>query len=403
MDIESTNASRTRLEDLPIHTPEISDAQSRTLEWNFPNTPLSSCSAQTALSSTGTQSATHADFNYYSSVSVPTDTEVIAVQNYLIDCQLAAYTTGSFAISSISTPSMRYLQKRPELKTGAQMAANNMAKILCSYPKMILDYDNLPPFVHSQWVAASGFEGYLEPLGNCISLLGMLNTRARGSTSLFWRNVRMECDRLSSIYTTFSKEGAIAAIQALLLYMLVRVSEGETEHNNHDAALLGTFTLVLGALGRSRRCDALDEQSLELSYPGSNWSKWIFEESFRRVAAVFRLINMLVCVSPVPTCDSQPGLVIAPLPARKQLWAAASEQVWMSEVQRAPIANSGFGLAYSGDMIGLDEYQMKYSNMPGSMEPCTSSKSKENWEEWSTGMDGFGGLIMMAASLPVMV
>jgi hypothetical protein len=35
----------------------------------------------------------------------------------------------------------------------------------------------------------------LEPLHNCISLLHMLRGRVAGSRKLFWRNVRMECER----------------------------------------------------------------------------------------------------------------------------------------------------------------------------------------------------------------
>ncbi|EON61155.1 hypothetical protein W97_00366 [Coniosporium apollinis CBS 100218] len=141
-----------------------------------------------------------------------------------------------------------------------------MARILCSYLKMMLDYNALPPFIHLYWISASSSKEFLEPLANCMSLLGMLGTRARGTASLFWRNVRMECDHLSSTYTTFNKYGMIAATQALLIYMLVRVAEGETENNNHDAALLGTVTLMLGELRRQLQCESVDMESVDMPY-----------------------------------------------------------------------------------------------------------------------------------------
>ncbi|KAF2269048.1 hypothetical protein CC78DRAFT_454376, partial [Lojkania enalia] len=304
-------------------------------------------------------------------------------------------------LSDLTHPTMniRFLRTRPKFKTGAQMTANNMARILYSYPKMLIEHNTCPPFLHPQWVSACNSEESMEPLANCISLLAMLSTRSRSTASLFWRNARMECDRIASNHTSFNSYGLIATVQALLIYMLIRVAEGETEHNNHDAALLGTLTVVLGELRRQAQYTSLEQDSLDIMCPGISWGQWIFQESRRRVAIVFHIINMLVCMSPATTCIGQPGLILAPLPARKQLWEAASEEQWLQELHRVPSVNGGFALAESGDLIELDEYQMKSLSMSGSVEACTSSKSKENWEEWCAGMDGFGALIMLAASL----
>lgn len=379
------------------HSLELQSVRDEAFDWNLLDALPASLPTQEAWPSGNDQVTLSVDFN---NISISADVDVLCLQNHLIDNQLMSTATDHLPMTSLPTFSSRFLQTRPKFRTSGQMTANNMARILCSYPKMLLDFNNSPPFIHPQWISASSSDPALEPLGNCLSLLGMLNTRARGTASLFWRNVRMECDRLSSTYTTLNNHAAIAAIQALLVYMLIRVAEGETEHNNHDAALLGTLTLILQVLSRRPRYDSFG-RGVSVLHNESTWSNWIFEESHRRVAAIFRIINMLVCVSPAPTCASQPGLLIAPLPARKQLWEALSEEQWLGELQRVPMANSGLGLAYTGDMIGLDEYKMKLLTMPGSVEPCTSPKSKENWEQWCLGMDGFGALIMLAASLPM--
>lgn len=334
----------------------------------------------------------------FDSCSTPRNADSISPQNFMAEVQLM--TCASIASASAYIPrspafNFRSLWTRPKLNAGAQVTANHMASILNSYPRMMLNDNALPPFIHPQWVLASGSEPSLEPLANCMSLLGLLSTNVRGSASLFWRNVRTECDRLSSTHHKLNKLGLLAAIQALLVYMLVRVAEGETEHNNHDAALLGTITILLEDLRKILQC-----QPLELVKHGKSWSNWIFEESKRRMAVVFRIVNMLVCIDPATPCGIQPGLILAPLPARKQLWEAENEQQWLLECGRRKEVNSGFGLAMNGDLVTMDEYQKKLLGIQ-SVEPWTSSRSKENWEEWCSGIDGFGALIMLAASLPV--
>jgi hypothetical protein len=70
--------------------------------------------------------------------------------------------------------------------------------VLCtmkSYPLMISRYHTVPPFVHPRLAAAGVPKEDMEPLDNCTSLLHMINARGRGSQKLFWRNVRMECER----------------------------------------------------------------------------------------------------------------------------------------------------------------------------------------------------------------
>lgn len=91
----------------------------------------------------------------------------------------------------------RSLIHRPEIKAGTQRIANLMFHTLKSYPQMMLRPDALPPFIHPAWVSDGVFDtDHMESLNNCISLVYMVNSRVRGSQKLFWRNVRMECERL---------------------------------------------------------------------------------------------------------------------------------------------------------------------------------------------------------------
>jgi hypothetical protein len=63
-----------------------------------------------------------------------------------------------------------------------------------------------------------------------------------------------------------------------------------------------------------------------------------------------------------------------------------------------------FGLASNGELVKLDDDQLYCGDamlLYGSLDARTPSKNTENWEEWCLGMDGFGGLVMLAASLIV--
>jgi hypothetical protein len=114
---------------------------------------------------------------------------------------------------------------------------------------------------------------------------------------------------------------------------------------------------------------------------------------------------MLVYFEPAAMCDLPTDLVLAPLPAKKQLWEAGDEFVWKAESERDPGAQIDFGLAANGELVKLDEGQL-YCNdgvllYKSSLDAKTPSRNTENWEEWCSGTDGLGGLVMLAASLIV--
>lgn len=111
---------------------------------------------------------------------------------------------------------------------------------------------------------------------------------------------------------------------------------------------------------------------------------------------------MLVYFEPAALCNLESDLIIAPLPAKRQLWEACDEFAWKAESERESGIQPTLGLATNGELVRLDESQgsggdvvllQKYLNA------STSSRCVVNWEEWCSGMDGMGGLVMLAASL----
>ena len=100
------------------------------------------------------------------------------------------------SIPAIPTYTLRSFNQRSRLQTGAQRIANLILHTLKSYPLMMLRDNNLPPFIHPHLVSSDLENNDMEPLTNCISLVHMLSSRIHGSRKLFWKNVRMECERL---------------------------------------------------------------------------------------------------------------------------------------------------------------------------------------------------------------
>jgi hypothetical protein len=110
--------------------------------------------------------------------------------------QLSPFDLPACIPSSVSNRgTSRSLAPRAMAKTGAEMSALFMKRILGSYPTMMLRKETFPPFVHPLSGPEDG--GILpEALVNCMSIAQMFVTRTKETTKLVWRTVRMEQERL---------------------------------------------------------------------------------------------------------------------------------------------------------------------------------------------------------------
>jgi hypothetical protein len=92
----------------------------------------------------------------------------------------------------------------------------------------------------------------------------------------------------------------LAAVQALAVYLIVRVSEGETEYNNFDSLLQNTVAvktslflcLVIVTHEKQVVCAQfnLHEKNSQPAWSGEakdmGWKQWIFNESKRRCVRI---------------------------------------------------------------------------------------------------------------------
>jgi hypothetical protein len=120
-----------------------------------------------------------------------------------------------------------------------------------------------------------------------------------------------------------------------------------------------------------------------------------------RLAMTFKTIGMLFSTEPAGSCVLPDGFLLAPLPARKQLWEAPNETQWMAQKSNDVRGDAVFGVKVGGQMVKLETYGtiLPDGNVRGP-EEVSESESNSNWQEWCAGMDGLGALLMLAASLP---
>ncbi|KAK8025287.1 hypothetical protein PG990_003110 [Apiospora arundinis] len=289
-----------------------------------------------------------------------------------------------FSIPRSPSSNNRSIVRRPKIKTGAQRVASLIYHTLKSYTLMMTRDNSLPPFIHPQ-MASSDIGS--ESLQNCVSLMQILGSGLHGNRKLFWRNVRLECERLNQAPSQLGHLEIIAALQALSIYLIVRVGEGETEDNSVDGLLImTTITMSL----ELNRIDFGRQSALSATTPESTWRHWMFVESGRRLCILNQIVNMVVVFEPAAMCDIRAdGLILPTLPARKQLWEADTAAKWMMEIERDLGAQTDYGMAMNGDLIKVCE----------TGDGGVRSRQKADWEEWFSGMDSFGGLVMLAASL----
>ncbi|RAH69825.1 uncharacterized protein BO66DRAFT_375014 [Aspergillus aculeatinus CBS 121060] len=305
--------------------------------------------------------------------------------------------TPSLWVPMAPAQNIRSLLQRPRLNVGAQRSANLILHTLRSYPQMMLRDSILPPFIHPHLIRLDAKSEDMEPLTNCISLVHMTSGPVRGNRKLFWKNVHWECERLHAEHAKLNKWELLAAMQALSIYIIIRLEEGETEHNNVDFLLLSTVTVIARQVGESS-FTTNTEAERRSDHTCVSWNDWLFEESRRRLCVIYQVVSMLVYFDPAAMCEHPTDLVLSPLPARRQLWEAGDELAWKTEVERGPAFRKEYGMAANGELVQLSVDEVYCQDTVALQRPA-SAREAATWEDWCSGMDGLGGLVMLAASL----
>ncbi|TVY90567.1 hypothetical protein LAWI1_G006508 [Lachnellula willkommii] len=312
----------------------------------------------------------------------------------------------TFGLDEVMPESPKLFSARKAPKRQLSLSRSYLLCTLRSYPHMMVSRQSLPPFIHPYYgygVSTSGNEIDTHKYGpaslnNCAAIVKWYSAKNKDNIEFIWRTIRAEQERLLAEYSHYSDQDAVAALQAITVYFLLRVSEDNEEVTNFDIPLIYTMVVRKDSVSVSETDMPLmnrdDGQEIAMKVKGvirkydnpsvrGTWEDWILAESLRRTMIVLFLIDLLFDIaSPLHSykCDGSllRGLT---LPCGKALWMASTRDEW--ETEYAAQREKAYGrrqLTY-GDLVNFHHRE------EGTLDP------------WLSQLDDFGTLVMTATSV----
>ncbi|KAM3076032.1 hypothetical protein ACMFMG_006455 [Clarireedia jacksonii] len=254
--------------------------------------------------------------------------------------------------------------------------------VLNTYPQMLLSAKELPPFVHPKLQSLStdvvfnmNRSSSSDPLTTCAGIMAMWSVKNASNTAFIWRSIRSEQERLFEECPTYDDHNAVAALQAICVYLLLRLSETDEDATDFDIPLISTMTKITQQV-----------QGITLKYnKAPTWKGWLLVESLRRTIFVLFIIDILFDISPGTQpycCEAARHLAQMPLPCHKNIWRSQTELEWEWEYT-AHCASKYQRLTFS-NLLQHGEEDGSAGNL---------------LDDWLANMDDFGTLIVSVASL----
>lgn len=131
--------------------------------------------------------------------------------------------TVSQQVSMPTGPSqnVRSMIARPRTDPSSQRTIKLIMHTLKSFLRTMQHDHSLPPFIHPRLSTSVAGTDRMDPMANCISLMQLLSSDARGNKKLFWKNVRLESERLLAEVKRMFKHISLASSQLTSLSVQV--------------------------------------------------------------------------------------------------------------------------------------------------------------------------------------
>ncbi|KAK1978576.1 hypothetical protein LZ30DRAFT_752054 [Colletotrichum cereale] len=239
---------------------------------------------------------------------------------------------------------------------------------------MMTQISSFPPFIHPY----EDKSHLPEPLADCMSIAVLYVARNCDTRSFLWKAIQEEQERniRQKQVENYTKHEVLAALQAEILYIVMRVvdSEGmsaEDREYNLEMILAYSAFWKLFMLIADNPCTLDSSKSV-------SWEDWILNEFCTRVACVWFLIAQTACVKVGIGCyvlESWKGL---PLPCRTGQWAASTQEAWREEI------------------ISLSYSQNSSHQIISSFGELLES---EKLDTWNSGADNVGNLLNLATTI----
>jgi hypothetical protein len=131
------------------------------------------------------------------------------------------------------------------VKTGIQQTCATMIiDMVCAYPRMMTRRETLPPFMHTNSFAEDADDNQNklpEQLTNCMGIAQLFAVRSNDTHSFVWATIQAEMRGFRNHLNTFNKYDALSALQASLLYVIIRGVDNMPHKAKDDIEMLLTY------------------------------------------------------------------------------------------------------------------------------------------------------------------
>ncbi|KAL6882370.1 hypothetical protein HDV57DRAFT_509504 [Trichoderma longibrachiatum] len=297
------------------------------------------------------------------------------------------------------------LTRRRALTASSVLTTRTILGQVRSYPSMMVSGHALPPFIHSRCTLDDGLtydcarQGrhvcLRKTLSVCASLVGMWMDRTPVSSGFVWETIYNEVGRMHREHESFDSETMLESIQALTIYMLLQAQDTETLVKNNVKLLLTT----MGELGPKLHSDLAYNTLIDDIETPLCRSTWVLYESARRTLCLLYIIEMFLEINLRPTpisprcCQS---FASTPLPCVRDLWEVPSTYDWS---RRYAVFLRGRSVA--NKVLTLRDYKLAQHLSPEELLDgvAGSGSVMKDVMRWCEGMDSFGTLVALAATL----
>ncbi|EED21996.1 conserved hypothetical protein [Talaromyces stipitatus ATCC 10500] len=254
---------------------------------------------------------------------------------------------------------------------------------LRSYPRMMLSAsrNGMPPFVHSYHLSydCADNTSLPEPLARCAGIVAMWSVKSKHNSMHIWKAIRSEQERLLQESSVYNDWDALAALQAMCVYVILRVLEKDEDIIDFDIPLIHTVLRV------GRRVGELDTRHYE---------------SIRRTMFIIFIVMSLFDASAgldYKACGCAEYLSSLALPSTKGMWNSRTGTEWEQEYMGSPVQSDFDGkpnqvLTFS-DLLAHQNNGIEYESNIDSSSTVTGLML----DRWLARVDEVGTLVMSAA------
>lgn len=153
---------------------------------------------------------------------------------------------GTSPSSEIVTPS--HFAKNLVKTSLQQIHATMIIDMIYAYPRMMTRRETFPPFIHAYSPVIDTVEDQYslpEHLAHCMGIAQLFVARNDDTRSFVWSTIRAEMRSFRDSLPSFDRYEAMSALQASLLYVIMRAAEDVPQDPKDDYELLVIYNVSL--------------------------------------------------------------------------------------------------------------------------------------------------------------